>query len=113
MSQIPPPESLLTLAEASRVLPGHPCIPTIWRWCAKGCRGIRLKAIRLGRRWYISPAALQEFGELLAARSIEDLAAKSAAPVFEPPERRGRTEAQRARDIEQAKENLRRRGVLR
>jgi hypothetical protein len=61
---------LLTLAEATRRLPRIDgkkiAIPTIWRWCRRGLRGVRLEYTRVGRRICVSPAALSTFFGQLA-----------------------------------------------
>lgn len=55
-------EGLITLSEAAKRLPGKPSLPTLWRWCAKGVRGVRLAHLRLGRRIFTTVEALNEFG---------------------------------------------------
>lgn len=35
---------------------------TLWRWCLRGSRGIRLEHLRLGRRVLTSLAAVERFG---------------------------------------------------
>lgn len=111
----PEPGELLTLADVARRLPPgpsgrKPSTCAIWRWCVKGVDGIKLPAIRLGSTWYVKPSALESFGAALAAKSIEKL----DKPTCAPPAHRGRprSEARRARDIEAAKEILRREGCL-
>lgn len=54
-------EKLLTLAEASRLLPNKPSPVTLWRWRSKGVHGVRLKCVRVGRSWYVTRSALLEF----------------------------------------------------
>ena len=34
-------ESLLTLKEAAKLLPGNPHYATLFRWAQKGCRGAK------------------------------------------------------------------------
>lgn len=63
-------ERLLTLDEAARLRPagrsGRPAhVSTIYRWVARGIRGVRLEAIRIGGRLYTSMEALQQFAERL------------------------------------------------
>lgn len=79
--------SLLTLADASKRLPGRPCLATVWRWTTLGILGrdgerVRLRAVRLGRRTYVTEAAIVEFGEALAAAHAvhDDPAPRRAAP---------------------------------
>lgn len=107
-------DQLLTLSEASHRLPGRPSLPTVWRWCTAGCRGIRLEAVRLGRRWCVTPEALHAFGAALAEQSRAELADKRPAPTATGTATTPRpSDARRAREVEAAKENLRREGVLR
>ncbi len=108
-------QNLLTLADVARQLPPgptgrKPSACAIWRWATKGLDGIRLPALRLGSTWYVRPSDLEAFGEQLARRSLEKLD-KPAAPAQAKP--KARSEARRARDIEQAREVLRREGVIR
>jgi hypothetical protein len=64
-------EELLGLAELARRLPKidgrKVAIPTIWRWCRKGLRGVRLQYTRVGRRICVSPDALSAFFAQVAA----------------------------------------------
>ena len=63
-------ETLLTLTEATKVLPRlngrRPAISTLWRWCRKGLRGVRLDYIRVGRNIATSREALSRFFSALA-----------------------------------------------
>ncbi|MBW7863821.1 MAG: hypothetical protein H3C30_05335 [Candidatus Hydrogenedentes bacterium] len=107
--------NLLSLADVSRLLPPGPdgkkiSTCSIWRWCVKGCDGVKLPALRLGHGWYVRPEALESFGEELARRSIEKLDRPPA--TASPPAPKGRTEAQKARAIGEAREVLVREGVL-
>jgi len=56
-------EEFLTLREAEKRLAvggKKPSIPTFWRWCRKGCRGVFLKYSRFGREIPITAADLVE-----------------------------------------------------
>jgi len=68
--RIGPDEELLALAAAARRLPkvdGRKiAIPTIWRWCRRGLRGVRLEYVRVGRRVCTTQAALRRFFNQLA-----------------------------------------------
>jgi hypothetical protein len=63
-------EQIVGLADAGRILPriGGKRIhaSTVWRWCRKGVRGIRLEHIRLGHRICTSVEALNRFAQRLA-----------------------------------------------
>jgi len=58
-------EQLLTLTEVSKLLPsfkgGRIHVSTLWRWCRKGCKGVRLEYSRLGSRIVTSRPALKRF----------------------------------------------------
>lgn len=64
-------ESLLSLTEATKALPRvngkRPSISTLWRWCRRGLRGVRLEYIRVGRGIATSHEALNRFFNSLAA----------------------------------------------
>jgi hypothetical protein len=102
---------LLTLADAAKRLPGRPCLATVWRWATHGILGrdgtrVRLRAVRLGRRTYVSPDALLAFGrELAEAHAVRD----DVRPARTVP--RSRSAARRARDVAKAKAELARRGL--
>jgi len=52
---------MLTLAEASHLLPGRPHVSSLVRWGKRGVNGIRLRLAKVGGRWAVSRAALHEF----------------------------------------------------
>ena len=68
-------EDTLTLTDACKVLPrgrngARPQLSTLLRWVLEGVRGldgrlVRLEAVRLGRKWVTSRAALQRFAAAL------------------------------------------------
>lgn len=64
-------EMLLSLTEATKALPPvngrRPAIATLWRWCRKGLRGVRLDYVRVGRNIATSREALNRFVNALAA----------------------------------------------
>ena len=109
-------ENWLTLSQAAKLVPGKPHPATIWRWCRDGANGVRLAFIKSGARIVVSERALIEFLERSTqadaerfeaarlARHAERAVAKAATP--RPP-----SERRRQREIEQARENLRRHGV--
>ncbi len=63
-------EILLSLTDAAKALPPidgrRPHTSTLWRWCRKGVRGIRLEHVRLGNRVCTSREALVRFSQRLA-----------------------------------------------
>jgi hypothetical protein len=54
-------ETLVTLAQAARMLPGRPHISTLWRWYRRGVGGIKLETILVGGRRFTSAEALSRF----------------------------------------------------
>lgn len=108
-AESPDTPHFLTLPQAAALLGQggrRPSIPTLWRWCRHGCRGVRLEYLRLGRELRITPQALQDFGTALAARDRE---VKPPAPhVF--PVRTKATPARREKEIAAAEARLATRG---
>lgn len=56
---------LIPLSAVARRLPGRPHRATVWRWARDGIATRRgrayLRVVRLGRRVFVAPAALDEF----------------------------------------------------
>ena len=101
----------LTLPQAAALLGQggrRPSIPTLWRWCRHGCRGVRLAYLRLGRELRITPQALQDFGVALAARDRE---VKPPAPSVFPLRPSKSTPARREKEIAAAEARLAARGL--
>jgi Protein of unknown function (DUF1580) len=88
-------ESLLTLAEASALLPGRPSLCAIWRWRTKGVRGRRLETVIIGGKPYTSREALARFAEQQGGTDTPTV----------------RTPARRAKAIDAAERELQRAGV--
>ncbi len=104
--------AFLTLTEAAALLGRggkRPSTCTVWRWCRKGCRGVALEYLRMGREIRVTEDALRDFGQRLAQADRPLTASAAPAP---PPTERTRTDAQRERAVAEARENLRRRGCL-
>lgn len=79
----------MPLCRASGDIPGHPHVATLWRWAAKGVRGvrgIRLSVVRVGGRTMVTPDAIEAF---LAALNAAD---ESPAPTITPTQRRRQAE---------------------
>lgn len=105
-----PQSPFLTLNEAAALLGRggrRPSIPTLWRWCRHGCRGVRLAYMKMGRELRISPAAIEAFGRALAAADREPKPAKSTLPV-----RAKASPARRARELEAVRARLQARGFI-
>ena len=60
-------EPLLTLTQAANRLPGKPHVSSLWRWCKRGVRGVRLETLVLAGRRYTSFRALEEFAAATTA----------------------------------------------
>jgi hypothetical protein len=101
-------ETMLSLAEASKVLPtfrgGRVHVSTLWRWCRKGCKGVRLEYGRLGARIVTSEEALGRFMRALAALDEQPLSASAPARHLK------RRDAQRTTEIGRADAMLQREG---
>jgi hypothetical protein len=54
-------ETLISLTEASKRLPGRPHVSTLWRWNERGVRGVRLETLVVAGRRYTSSEALERF----------------------------------------------------
>ena len=50
-------DELLTIVEASKRLASRPCAMSVFRWLKSG----RLAGIKVGSKWYTTPAALTAF----------------------------------------------------
>ena len=68
-----------------------------------------MQAVRYGRRWYVTPAALGEFSAALAAQSVERLNPPRRVRMCE---RKRHTERKRVREINQVEEFLKREGAM-
>jgi len=96
-------EEMLSLTEATKVLPRHNgkrvAISTLWRWCRQGLGGVHLEYVRIGRRIATSRGALSRFFN---------------APAYRYAERRPRPPTPRARQraIEEADRILTEAGIV-
>jgi hypothetical protein len=91
-------EDVLSLADAAKTLPARrggkrPNISCLYRWTARGCRGVVLESIQIGATRCTSSQALARFFERLTAAS------KGEAPPV-------RTTAARQRAMAQAEAEL-------
>ena len=100
-------EELLSLSEACAALPRidgkRPHTSTIWRWCRKGVRGVRLEHVRLGHRICTSRAALNRFANTLADVDLESKGpSNSQLPRKTPARHRARAVAEAEASLEEA-----------
>ncbi len=73
-------ESRLTLSQLAQR--EHVNVATVWRWCQKGARGVRLESLAVGGRRVTSQEAFERF---IAATNPE---AAATPPAPTPHERR-------------------------
>ena len=78
-------EELFTLTEATKIMPRvngrRPAVSTLWRWCRKGLRGVRLEYLRIGRNIVTSRQALLRFFANLADADSNADESASAVPL--------------------------------
>jgi hypothetical protein len=81
----PTDDRLMSLPETTTYLRGltgkKPHVATIWRWCLKGCKGVRLESICVGGRRMVSAAAVDRFIDACTRRQTDP----EAQPVAPPP----------------------------
>ena len=98
-------EELLSLSEAARHVPRlngrRVHASTIFRWCRRGLRGVRLGYLRVGRRMGTSAEALNRFFNALAAADGEAPRHSHPRTMRKPP-----SQAARARAIAEAEAKL-------
>jgi hypothetical protein len=97
-------ETLLTPTEAAKRLPNRPHTSSIWRWCRRGVRGVRLEYVRVGSKIFTTSAALNRLVNALAAADEHQSA--TAIPTTKPS-----TPAAREKSIQRACELLNREGI--
>jgi hypothetical protein len=66
-----PLHELLSLSAAADLLPNQPHVSTLWRWCLRGIKGVRLRTVFVGGRRYTTPAYLIEFVSRLSGPCVE------------------------------------------
>ena len=105
---------LLTLSEAAQRLPRvhHKRIhvSTLWRWCRKGLRGIRLEYVKVGRKIMVTPQGLERFFNALAQADTQ----QDPQLCFSAKRRKRRrcSNTQRERSIQEADAVLKKAGIL-
>ncbi len=103
-------EELLSLSEAARCVPKlngrRVHASTVFRWCRRGLRGVRLEYVRIGRRMATSKEALDRFFNALAAADGEPPEPRRAPKTEKSP-----NSTARARAIAQAEARLEKAGL--
>jgi hypothetical protein len=71
------PLSLPDAADYLGKLTGRkPHVSTLWRWCLRGCKGVRLDSLCIGGKRFVTATAIERF--------IEASTASRAAPPEQP-----------------------------
>lgn len=105
-------ETIGSLSEIARLLPPyrgrrlHPS--TLWRWSARGLKGVRLETVRFGGRILCSLEAVGRFSDRLTA--LDQQEADNPPPQVLQKARR-RTPTQRDHDVARARRELKRAGI--
>jgi hypothetical protein len=68
----PSVDPLILLKKAAKPLPKPPSPACLWRWHARGIRGVRLETVVVGGRRYTTAAAWCEFVTKLTANAAAD-----------------------------------------
>ncbi len=89
-------ETIVSISEAPRHVPGRPSVQTLWRWVLSGTRAGKLESCLIGGRRFTSVEAIQRFAE------------QSTAAADTPS---ARTSRQRERAIEQAERACEQAGI--
>lgn len=103
----------MTLLEAAayigKITGQKPHISTVYRWCRKGCKGVRLECLCIGSRHFVTPSALDLFVEQSTLRSRSESSQQSSnlpTPVLPEPSRPARHNDRRRSEIEAARRRL-------
>lgn len=68
-------DQLLSLPQVAaylgRLTGKRPHVSTIWRWCLKGCKGVKLESICIGGKRFVETAAIDRFIDDSTARGTQ------------------------------------------
>ncbi len=88
-----------------------PHVSTLWRWCQKGCKGVRLDSICVGGKRFVTVAGIERFiDESTAAQDLRPASGNPASPaatsLTNPSGHQKRCNDRRRREIEAARHRL-------
>lgn len=95
----------MTLPDAARYLGritgSTPHVSTLWRWCLRGCKGVRLDSICIGGKRFVTTAALGQFIEATSSMQeptvTEVVVTRNSSPQVTRRNERRRSEIDAAR----------------
>lgn len=86
-----------------------PHASTLWRWCLKGCKGVKLESICIGGKRYVTVSAIERFIEA-RSRTAATMDIRSAPAAVTTSDRsaphRERHGNRRRQEIEAARQRL-------
>jgi len=92
-------------AYLGRITGQKPHVSTIWRWCLKGCKGVRLESICIGGKRFVTAAAIDDFIDASTRRRPSTQLPPPAAPP-RPPAHVMRHNERRRAEIEAARRRV-------
>jgi hypothetical protein len=98
-------DTLVSLTDAAKLLPGRPSVHLLWRWRTAGVRNVKLETVLIGGKRYTSTEAIQAFVRRTTA------AADGDSESDNPKSRGHRTTRQAGREHTAAKKELQETGL--
>jgi len=92
-------------AYLGRITGQKPHVSTIWRWCLKGCKGVRLESVCIGGKRFVTAAAIDDFIDASTRRRPDGQLPPPAAPP-RPPAHVMRHNERRRAEIEAARRRV-------
>ncbi|MFM8704965.1 MAG: DUF1580 domain-containing protein [Planctomycetia bacterium] len=92
-------------AYLGRITGQKPHVSTLWRWCLKGCKGVKLDSICIGGKRFVTAAAIDEFIDASTRRRPDGHPPPPAASP-KPPAHVMRHNERRRAQIEAARRRL-------
>ena len=72
-------------AYLGRITGQKPHVSTLWRWCLKGCKGVKLDSICIGGKRFVTAAAIDYFIDASTNRQNDPRGASAASPPASSP----------------------------